>query len=161
MKEIDDAADTRPATNGHSTAGNKRRSHELQKWDIGPAIARPAMRMILSLVAALCFVTSAVLAQAPSQSVASKADLLTLEQKTTISKLITRQTAPLDNVSFAVAVDGIVPADIQVHSLSSDAEQVAPQLRGYGYIVVEELIAIVDPRTRKIEIVFPRWGEPK
>jgi hypothetical protein len=119
------------------------------------------MRMILSFVAVVCFVTSVVLAQAPSQSVASKADLLTLEQKTTISKLITRQTAPLDNVSFAVAVDGIVPADIQVHLLSSDAEQVVPQLRGYGYIVVEELVAIVDPRTRKIEIVFPRWGEPK
>jgi hypothetical protein len=23
--------------------------------------------------------------------------------------------------------------------------------------VVEELVAIVDPRTRKVEIVFPRW----
>jgi hypothetical protein len=119
------------------------------------------MRLILSLVAAVCFVTSAVLAQAQSQFVASKADPLSLEQKTTISKMITRQTAPLGNVSFPVAVDGIVPADIQVYLLSSDAEQVAPQLRGYGYIVVEELVAIVDPRTRKVEIVFPRWGEPK
>jgi hypothetical protein len=30
---------------------------------------------------------------------------------------------------------------------------------GFGYIVVEELVAIVDPRTRKVEIVFPRWAE--
>jgi hypothetical protein len=30
---------------------------------------------------------------------------------------------------------------------------------GFGYIVVEELVAIVDPRTRKFEIVFPRWAE--
>jgi hypothetical protein len=119
------------------------------------------MRLIFSLVTALCFATSAISAQAQSKSVASKADLLSLEQKTTISKMITRETAPLGNVSFPVAVDGIVPADIQLHSLSSEAEQVAPQLRGYAYIVVEELVAIVDPRTRKVEIVFPRWGEPK
>ena len=26
---------------------------------------------------------------------------------------------------------------------------------------VEELVAIVDPRTRKVEIVFPRWGSSK
>jgi hypothetical protein len=38
------------------------------------------------------------------------------------------------------------------------AEQLAPQLRAFGYVVVEELIALVDPRTRKVEIVFPRWG---
>jgi hypothetical protein len=35
----------------------------------------------------------------------------------------------------------------------------APQLRGFSYVVVEELVAIVDPRTRKVEIVFPRWGK--
>jgi len=117
------------------------------------------MRLILSLVAALCFAASTASAQAPPQSLASKADVLSLDQKTTISKLITRQTAPLGTPSFSVAVGGIVPADVQLHALPSDAEQVAPQLRGYRYIVVEELVAIVDPRTRKMEIVFPRWGE--
>jgi regulator of extracellular matrix RemA (YlzA/DUF370 family) len=30
---------------------------------------------------------------------------------------------------------------------------------GFGYIVVEELVAIVDPHTRKVEVVFPRWAE--
>ena len=51
-----------------------------------------------------------------------------------------------------------VPAEIQVHSLPAEAEKLAPQLRGFGYVVVEELVAIVEPRTRKIEVVFPRWG---
>jgi hypothetical protein len=37
---------------------------------------------------------------------------------------------------------------------------VAPQLRGFGYVVVEEQIALVDQGTRKVEIVFPRWLEP-
>jgi len=54
-----------------------------------------------------------------------------------------------------------VPADVEVHSLPSEAERVVPQLRGHGYIVVEELVAIVDPKSRKVEIVFPRWGEQK
>jgi hypothetical protein len=43
--------------------------------------------------------------------------------------------------------------------LPAEAQQLAPQLRGFGYIVVEEQIALVDQRTRKVELVFPRWGE--
>ena len=117
------------------------------------------MQRTLILVAALCLVAFAASAQAPSA--APKADDLSLEQKTKISQLITRQTPPLGNQNFAIAVAATVPADVQVHSLPSDAEQVAPQLRGHGYIVVEELVAIVDPKTRKVEMVFPRWGEQK
>jgi hypothetical protein len=45
-----------------------------------------------------------------------------------------------------------VPSDVQLNSLPSEAEQLAPQLRGFSYVVVEELVAIVDPRTRKVEI---------
>ena len=29
----------------------------------------------------------------------------------------------------------------------------------FGYIVIEEQIAFVDQRTRKVELVVPRWGE--
>jgi hypothetical protein len=50
-----------------------------------------------------------------------------------------------------------VPAEIEVHALPAEAETLAPQLRGHGYVVIEELVALVDPRTRKVEIVFPRW----
>jgi len=115
------------------------------------------MRRILAVTAGVCFIVFAAAAQTSSQPAASKADSLSLEQKTKISQLITKQTEPLA-ASFAVAVDVIVPADIQVHSLPAEAEKLAPQLRGFGYVVVEELVAIVEPRTRKIEIVFPRWG---
>ena len=40
-----------------------------------------------------------------------------------------------------------------------EAERLAPQLRGFGYVVVEEQIALVHQSTRKIELVFPRWGK--
>jgi hypothetical protein len=117
------------------------------------------MRRLLILTASLQLIISAAAAQTPSQAAAEKADRLSLEQKTAISKLITKQTAPLMNPTFSIAVDGIVPSDIEVHSLPAEAEKLAPQLRGLGYVVVEELVAIVDPRTRKVELVFPRWGE--
>jgi hypothetical protein len=35
----------------------------------------------------------------------------------------------------------------------------APRLRGFGYAVLEEQVAIVDLRMRKAELVFPRWSE--
>ncbi len=117
------------------------------------------MRKMLLLIVAFALVLSAAVAQTPSQSAASKEDVLSFDQKVKISKLVAKQTAPLTNPSFSVAIDGVVPSEIQLHPLPSDAEELAPQLRGFGYIVVEELVAIVDPRTRKVEIVFPRWAE--
>jgi uncharacterized protein DUF1236 len=116
---------------------------------------------IMAITAALCLLGSTALAQAPPEPAAPKADTLTLEQKTKISQLVTRRTPPLGNPTFPVAVAATVPPEVQVHALPTDAEQVAPQLHGLGYIVVEELVAIVDPRTRKVAIVFPRWGEQK
>ena len=117
------------------------------------------MRKTLALAASLCFVVSAAAAQAPSQSAASKSDLLSMDQKTKIAQLITKQTAPLTSGAFSIAVDRIVPAEIELHSLPAEAQRLAPQLGGFGYIVVEEQIALVDQRTRKVELVFPRWGE--
>jgi len=89
-----------------------------------------------------------------------KTDALTLEQKTKISQVLTRQTPPLGNPTFPVAVGATLPADVQVHPLPSDAEQVAPKLRGLGYIVVEELVAIVDPRARKWRSYFRAGASP-
>jgi hypothetical protein len=117
------------------------------------------MRKILALVASLCLVLSSAAAQAPSQSTASKSDLLSMDQKIKIAQLITKQTTPLTSGSFSIAVDGVVPPDIEIHSLPAEAQRLTPQLRGFGYIVVEEQIALVDQRTRKVELVFPRWGE--
>jgi hypothetical protein len=68
------------------------------------------------------------------------------------------QTPPLAASSFSIAVDSVVPADIEVHALPAEAEKLAPELRGFGYVVIEELVALVEPRTRKVEIVFPRWA---
>jgi hypothetical protein len=118
------------------------------------------MRRISALIAVLGFAASAAGAQTPADSAASRSALLTLDQKTKISEIITKQTPPLSGSAFSISVDGVVPSRIQLNSLPSEAEELAPQLRGFSYVVVEELVAIVDPHTRKVEIVFPRWGKP-
>lgn len=117
------------------------------------------MRMLLTLTAVICLTTAFAAAQTPSDNAASKADALSLDQKTKISELVTKQTAPLE-ASFPIIIGGVVPSKVPLHALPPDAEKLAPQLRGRSYIIVEELVAIVDPRTRKVEIVFPRWAEP-
>lgn len=48
------------------------------------------MRKILAFAASLCFFVSAAAAQAPSQSAASKSDLLSMDQKVKIAQLITK-----------------------------------------------------------------------
>jgi hypothetical protein len=66
---------------------------------------------------------------------------------------------PLTSGAFSIQMNGIVPADIELHSFPAEIEQLAPGLHGFGYVVVEEQIALVDQHTRKIKLVFPRWGE--
>jgi hypothetical protein len=117
------------------------------------------MKKISALIVVFGLIATAAAAQTPSQSAASKADLLSLDQKVKISKLITKQTEPLANPSFSIVVGGIVPVEIPLQSLPADAEKLAPQLHGFGYIVVEELIALVDQGTRKVEIVFQRSSD--
>jgi hypothetical protein len=130
-------------------------------WALGEFLVnlRTRMRQIPALIIVLGLLASVAEAQAPSQSAASKDNLLSMDQKIKIAQLITKRTPPLPSGSFSITMDGIVPAGIQLHSLPAEAERLAPQLRGFGYIVIEEQIAFVDQRTRKVELVVPRWGE--
>ena len=119
------------------------------------------MRVLMAVLTGLCLAVSVAAAQTPATtegSTAAPADGLSLDQKIRISQLITKQAEPLTNSSFSIAVGNVVPPDLAIHSLPAQAEVVAPQLRGFGYVVIEELVAIVDQRTRKVETVFPRWG---
>ena len=117
------------------------------------------MGQISAYAAIFCFVVFAVAAQEPSKSAATKSDLLSMDQQIKIAQLITNQSLPLTSGAFSIQMNGIVPAEIEIHSLPAEAERLAPQLRGFGYVVVEEQIAVVDQATRKVELVFPRWGK--
>ena len=115
------------------------------------------MRTFFALVIALQFVVSAAWAQPTATSATSKSDLLSMDQKVKVGEIIAEKTSPLTNIQFSPAVDQVVPSQIQIQDLPLDAEKLARQLDGYGCIVFEELIAIVDQNTRKIATVIPRW----
>src|SRR5260370_763784 len=88
---------------------------------------------------------------------AARADSLSMDQQIKIGEIITNErTTPLSNVNFSVSIGGIMPEHL-LRPLPLDVHQLAPQFVGYSFIVVEELIAIVEPHTRKIVEVLPRW----
>lgn len=122
-------------------------------------ITRGIMRKNLVLAAGLSFLVSTGSAQAPSDSRASTSELLSMDQQIKIAQLITKITPPLTSGTFSIAMNRIVPANIELHLMPPEAERLAPQLRGFGYVVVEEQITLVHQSTRKIELVFPRWGK--
>jgi Protein of unknown function (DUF1236) len=82
---------------------------------------------------------------------------LSLDQQSKISEIITNQTPqPLTGINFSVAPDVIVPASVALQRLPAEAEKLAPQLQGYSYLAVEELVAIVETNSRKITSVMQR-----
>jgi hypothetical protein len=58
-------------------------------------------------------------------------------------------------LGFSIAVDAVVPPEIEVHPLPAEVQQLTPELRGFGYIVVEEQIAIIDRARGRSTWQFP------
>ncbi len=81
-----------------------------------------------------------------------------MAQQVKIGEIIANErTTPLSNVKFSVSIGGVVPEQVLLRPLPLEVHQLAPQFLGYSYIVVEELIVIVDPHSRKIVEALPRW----
>jgi hypothetical protein len=85
-----------------------------------------------------------------SQSGSTTASL-TDQQRTSISTSISQSNAqPLRNVNFSVSVGTVIPSTVRFYPLTPAIVAVYPQYRGYSFVVVEEEIIIIEPRTRKI-----------
>jgi Protein of unknown function (DUF1236) len=119
------------------------------------------MRNFVIVVATLVLGTAAATGQGPPEpGPAPKADTLSLEQLAKIGTIITKQqSARLSHGSFPVSIGAVVPEQIPLQPLPPSVTELAPQFSGHSYIIVEELIAIIDPKTRKIAAALPRWRE--
>jgi hypothetical protein len=114
----------------------------------------PLMQKLLISAAALYVSLGVAIAQ-PAATLGKL--LLSLDQQNKISEIITNQTPqPLTGVSFSVAPDVVVPPDVTLQRLPVEAQKLAPQLQGYSYFAVEELVAIVDTNSRTISSVMQR-----
>jgi Protein of unknown function (DUF1236) len=116
------------------------------------------MHKLVIVITTLQVMLTAAAAQSGSESPASKANSLSMEQQEKIGEIITNaQTKPLTNVRFPISIDSVVPEEVPLQPLPSSAEELAPRFRGFSYVAVDEVIAIVEGGTRKIAIVIPRW----
>jgi Protein of unknown function (DUF1236) len=77
------------------------------------------------------------------------------EQRTRISTVIRGQhVQPVTNVNFAISVGTRVPRDVSFHPLPAEVVTYYPEWRGYEFILVNEQIVVVDPRTFEIVAVI-------
>lgn len=80
---------------------------------------------------------------------------LNSSQKTKISTTIrSAHVEPLRNVNFSVRVGVVIPASVHFHTLPAEIVTIVPEYRGYYYVVVEDEIVIIEPRTRKIVTII-------
>ena len=119
------------------------------------------MRNSVVVAATLVLGITAATAQGPSEpGSAPKADSLSLEQVSKIGTIVTKeQSARLSNINFPVSIGAVLPESVPLQPLPPSVNELAPQFRGHSYIIVEELIAIIDPKTRIIAAALPRWQQ--
>ncbi len=80
---------------------------------------------------------------------------LNTEQKTKISASIkSAHVEPLKKVNFSVRVGAEIPAYVHFHALPAEIAAIVPEYRDYNYVLVQDRIAIVEPRTRKIVTII-------
>jgi hypothetical protein len=77
------------------------------------------------------------------------------EQRTKITTVIRGQhVQPLNNVNFSISVGTRVPRDVRFNPLPAEVVTVYPEWRGYEFILVNDQIIVVDPRTFEIVAVL-------
>jgi hypothetical protein len=92
--------------------------------------------------------------QAESKSAAPAA--ISAEQHVKIRESIRgEKAAPYSGAHFSITVGEVVPRTVHLYALPSRIVEYAPQYRGYEYILVGDVILIVDPRTMRIVAAIP------
>lgn len=80
---------------------------------------------------------------------------LSTEQRTKITTVIRDQRVqPLANVNFSIAVGTRVPRDVHFHALPREVVTIYPEWRGYEFVLVNNQIIVVDPRTFEIVAIL-------
>jgi hypothetical protein len=76
---------------------------------------------------------------------------LSTEQRTKITTVIKQQNVrPVTNVNFSISVGARVPRDVGFHPLPVEIVTIYPEWRGYEFILVNNQIIVVNPRTLEI-----------
>jgi Protein of unknown function (DUF1236) len=84
------------------------------------------------------------------QGAAAGSAKLSTEQRTKITSIIKEQKVERVNLNVSVSVGTRIPANVRLHPLPQQVIVIYPEWRGYDYILVGDLIVIVNPRTHEI-----------
>lgn len=68
------------------------------------------------------------------------------------------RSAVSQNVNVRVDIGARLPRDIHARALPADLVRIAPQYRDYEYTVIDDRVAIVDPRTYEVVDVLDEGG---
>ncbi len=93
--------------------------------------------------------------QSQTTGQAGAAAKLSTEQRTQITTVIRDQhVQPLTSVNFSIAVGTRVPRDVRFHPLPREVVTIYPEWRGYEFILVNNQIIVIDPRTFEIVAIL-------
>jgi hypothetical protein len=89
---------------------------------------------------------------------------LSSEQRTRIatrfSERIDRMNVrPLSRSQFSVSVGALLPRSVRAYPVPRDIVTVYPEFRNHQFVVVEDDIVIVEPRSQRVVTVLPMSGE--
>ena len=103
-------------------------------------------------------------AERRNQSTVRGAAALSDEQRTRVatrfSASIDRMNVrPLSRSQISVSVGAAIPRSVRVYTVPRDIVAVYPQFRGHRFVVVDDEIVIVEPRSYRVVTVLPMGGE--
>jgi hypothetical protein len=88
------------------------------------------------------------------QGAAAGSMKLSTEQRTKITSIIKQQKVEPTHLNVSISVGTRIPNSVRFHPLPMEVVNVYPEWRGYDYVLVEEQIVVVDPRTHEIVAVL-------
>jgi hypothetical protein len=89
---------------------------------------------------------------------------LSEEQRTRISTRFSERidrmnVRPLSRSRLSVSVGVVVPSSIRLYDVPRDIVEIYPNFRGHKFVVVDDEIVIIEPRTRRVVTTLSRSGE--
>jgi hypothetical protein len=80
---------------------------------------------------------------------------MSTEQRTKITTTIKQQNIkPVTNVNFSISVGTRVPRDVEFHPLPAEIITIYPDWRGYDFVLVNDQIIVINPRSYEIVAVI-------
>jgi hypothetical protein len=89
---------------------------------------------------------------------------LSEEQRTRIStrfsdRIERMNVRPVSRSNISVSIGATVPRSVRLHAVPNDVVTIYPRFRGHRFVVVEDEIVIIEPRSYRIVAVLPMSGE--